>query len=414
MPRRPDARPKKTRHPGVYLLDGRYQLRWTHQVQGQRRDTEVMMPEGATLEEAVAERARRVAAAKAPPPPPPPPGPPTVGAYARSWLERKVPSMKASTADEYARVLAYHVLPALVDERGEVELGDYPLDYVTRAEVERWVTWAERQTRPASREPDAPQVPVARATLLGWWTKVRHLLRDAAAQFQLHDPTLRVKGPRAYDRPVVKELRTLTPDELGTLFDHIADGWHAELYTLSVLGCRPGELYALEWPDIDLERRDITIWRSHYRGIVGTTKTNKTKVIPIPDELLGVLRAHRTRQLREQHPALESGLVFPMTEDGRHYDETGRLIEDRGWHRSPSSALGQLKRASRRAGLPLLVTPQVLRRTVNSLLVDGGVERLVIRSILGHTTDQMTAHYYHAPADKKLAAVTHLERVRKA
>lgn len=414
MPRRADVRPKKTRHPGVYLLDGRYQLRWTIQVQGQRRDTEVMMPAGSTLEEAVAERARRVAAAKAPPPPTPPPGPPTVGDYARSWLERKAPAMKPSTADEYARVLAYHVLPALVDDRGERELGDYHLDEVTRAELERWVTWAERQTRPASRQPDAPRVPVARATLLGWWTKIRHVLRDAAAQYQLPDPTHRVKGPRAYDREPVKELRTLTPAELGTLFDHVADGWHAELYTLSVLGCRAGELYALTWPDVDLERRTITIRRSHYRGLVGTTKTNKTKVIPIPDELLAVLRAHRTRQLRDQHPALETGLVFPMTEDGRHYDEAGRLLEDRGWHRSPSSALGQLKRASKAAGLPIAVTPQVLRRTVNSLLVDSGVERLVIRAILGHTTDQMTAHYYHAPAAAKLAAVTHLERVRKA
>ena len=102
-----------------------------------------------------------------------------------------------------------------------------------------------------------------------------------------------------------------------------------------------------------------------------------------------------------------------MTEDGKHFDVEGRLVEDRGWHRSPSSALGQLKRASRAADLPIDVTPQVLRRTVYSLLVDGGVERLVIRAILGHMSEQMTAHYYHAPAEAKLAAVTHLERVRR-
>lgn len=413
MPRRPTAPPpRKTRHPGVYQLEGRFQIRWTVQVQGQRRDTEIMMPEGTTLEQAVAERARRVTIAKTPPAPPRV-GPPTVGDYVRSWLERKVPAMKPSTADEYARVLAYHVLPATVDAAGEVELGDMPLDLVTRAEVERWVLWAERQTRPRTRAPDSPHVPCARGTLLGWWTKIRHVLRDAAAQYNLPDPTLRVKGPRAYDREVVKELRTLTGDELATLFDHVADGWHAELYTASVLGCRPGELYALKWSDVDLERHTITIRRSHYRGRVGTTKTNKSKVVPLPDRLLEVLRAHRARQVREQHPALETGLVFPMTEDGRHFDADGVLVEDRGWHRSPSSALGQLKRASRAADLPIDVTPQVLRRTVNSLLVDGGVERLVIRAIMGHMTEAMTAHYYNAPADKKLAAVTHLEHVRK-
>lgn len=409
MPRRIEL--KRTRHPGVYQSGDRFVIRWTRQVQGQRKDLSDELPAGMTLEDAISERARRVKESKAPAPPP---GPPTVRGYCESWLERKASGMKLSSAEEYARVIADHILPAPVDAAGKRLLGDYRLDEVTRAEVERWVSYAERARRPASRAPDAPMVLCSRDTLLGWWRKVVQVLRDAAAEHGLADPTLRVKGPKAHGRPAVKEQRTLTPAELLSLFDAVAEGWHAEIYTAAALGCRPGELYALTWPDVDLERRTITIRKSHYKGRVGTTKTGKTRVVPIGDELLGVLRAHRQRLMREQHPALATGLVFPATEDGRRYDDEGRLVEDRGWHRGPSSQLNHLKRASRRAGLPIEVTPRVLRRTVNTLLVNAGVDRLVIRAILGHSSEAMTSTYYHAPNAEKVAAVTTLEQlVRK-
>ncbi len=406
------AGPRKTRYPGVYQLGERFLIRWTRQVQGRRKDFEQLLPEGTTLEQAVTARSSRVQEAKAPPPEPEQPsGPPTVGAYVRSWLRRKLPGMKPSTAEVYVQSLGDHVLPALVDEEGEVTLGDHRLDRVTRAEVERWVLWAERQTRPATRAPDSPRVPCARATLLGWWSKVRQVLKDAAAEYQLPDPTARVQGPRAYEREPVKEQRTLTPSELLALFDHVSESWHAEIYTAAVLGCRAGELYELRWTDVDFERRTITIQRSHHKGRVGTTKTRKKREDPIPDELLGVLKAHRARQMREQHPALSTGLVFPMSEDGQHFDDEGRLVEDRAWHRGSSSARGQLRRASRAANLPIIATPQVLRRTANTLLVDAGVDRLVIRAIMGHSSEAMTAHYYGAKPAEKMAAVTRLEDI---
>lgn len=401
MPRR--AVPRKTRYPGVYQLGDLFVIRWTRQIQGKRTDFSDELPPGTTLESAVATRAERMKAAKDPARPA---GLPTVGAYVQSWLARKAPRMKPSTAEVYAQVLADRVLPVVVHGRA---LEDYRLDHVTRASIEGWIAYAERATRPATRAPDSPMVLCSRATLLGWWTKVRQVFRDAAADHGLPDPTLRVAGPRAYGRTPVKELRTLTPSELLSLFDAVAEGWHAEIYTAAALGCRPGELYALTWTDVDLERRTITIRRSHFKGRVGTTKTGKLRVIPIGNELLGILKAHRTRQVREQHPALSTGLVFPASELGTLSDVNGNVIGDRGWHRSPSAALGHLKRASRRAGLPIEVTPRVLRRTVNTLMVGAGVDRLVIRAILGHSSEAMTATYYQAPDAEKVAAVTRIE-----
>lgn len=52
---------KKTRHPGVYLADGRLVIRWTVQERGRRKDYLETMPDGATLADAVALREKRIA-----------------------------------------------------------------------------------------------------------------------------------------------------------------------------------------------------------------------------------------------------------------------------------------------------------------------------------------------------------------
>lgn len=434
---------RKTRYPGVYQTDDGYLIRWTVQVQGHRKDRSEWLA-GCTLEEAVRVRSERVSSTKtgserppdaptptpAPPHPPLPPPPktaafPTVGAYCRSWLAAKLGAgegqgMKPGAAETYAQVLAQRFLPVAVDEAGVRAMGDHRLDEVTRAHVERWARAAETATRPASRAPDAPRVLCAHATLEGWWTKVRQVLQDAAAEYQLPDPTLRVRGPKGHGRRIVKEQRTLQPDELAALLEAIGDGWHAEVVVDSMIGARAGELYALTWPDIDFGRvvvvdgvrfeGVITIRSSHHRGRRGPTKTYREREVPMPPELRAVLLAHRDRQLREQHPALSTGLVFPASEEGARRGPDGER-HSCGWHRSPDSLRTHLKRASARAGLSFAVTGQVLRRTVNTLLYDAGVRELVIRSILGQVSDRMTAHYYGAPVGERGAAVAKMVRL---
>jgi len=60
------------------------------------------------------------------------------------------------------------------------------------------------------------------------------------------------------------------------------------LYT----GMRAGELAAVEWPDVDFDRRLITVQRS----FDGPTKSDRVRYVPILDPLLPVLRAWRLRQ----------------------------------------------------------------------------------------------------------------------
>src|SRR5690606_31455927 len=127
-----------------------------------------------------------------------------------SWLARNLPRMKPSSRDSYAQILEDHVLPFFHEQM---------VDQIRRSDVERWVVWAEAQERPKTRAADSPTVPYSRDTLGGWWTKLKQILRDAAAEYGLPDPTLRVRGPTAYGRERVHETRTLTEAELVTLFE---------------------------------------------------------------------------------------------------------------------------------------------------------------------------------------------------
>ena len=61
-------------------------------------------------------------------------------------------------------------------------------------------------------------------------------------------------------------------------------------------GCRSGELYALKWTDIDLQGRTISIskaWSS--KNGIGPTKTQRSRVVPISNDLLDFLKELRIK-----------------------------------------------------------------------------------------------------------------------
>jgi integrase len=137
----------------------------------------------------------------------------------------------------------------------------------------------------------------------------------------------------------------------------------------------------------------VHIRRSVWRGKVGTTKTHDPRQVALTNQMRAVLRDHRQRLVREQHPGLEPGLVFPATHGG---------------HRIAQSLLKTLRLVGEAVGIPTRVTPQVLRRTVNTLLLEAGVSAVVIRSQMGHASAQMTSRYAGIHQEAKMAAVERL------
>ena len=370
---------KKTRYPGLYRLpDGRFRIRATakNPRTGKMCDAIRTLKAGTSEEEAVmallalkqSQREDRVKLNLSSQ---------FVTDYGVLWLGRKARRLKPSVADRYERALGRFILP---------RLGGIRLDQISRDHVEGWVAWSERATMKDGRL-------YAKETVMGWWRILRTMLRDAAAELNLpNDPTYRVMAPkpRLIRR---REMRTLSPADLEALLDAVktfCPDRYAEVYLLAFTGMRAGELYALIWDDIDEANTRILIRRSVWKGKVTGTKTDEPREAALTEPIVDVLRAHREHLIRIQHRGLATGLVFPA---------------DTGVHRMPQSLHKPLDLAAEAAGIDVKVTAQVLRRTFNTLSLEFGVDRIVLRSQMGHSSEEMTRRYAGIPIGAKCKAV---------
>jgi integrase len=113
----------------------------------------------------------------------------------------------------------------------------------------------------------------------------------------------------------------------------------------------------------------------------------------MPAVLVGVLREHRLRLIRDQHPGVDSGFVFPSDNGKMRFPQSARKVYE--------LLMGALSHDIR-------VGPQVLRRTMNTLLVKAGVDRIILRAMMGHTSEAMTQRYAGVDLKDKHEAISRL------
>ena len=360
---------KKTRYPGIQSLgDGSYRVRlkWRDPKTGKAREVDRTFEGLASPAEASGRREELRAQLEA--------GELEtksrirVKDYAHSWLNTKLPTLKPSTANRYATALDLHALPCI---------GEMYMDAVEHADIIRM--------RDELAERLAP------ATVNGALRVLRTMFKDAVVELDLpRDPTTRAKAlteARADDDP-----NCLTGEQLAQLLAavHRISPQHYPLFrTLAETGMRISEATSLKWEDIDEKRGVIAIRRSHWRGRVGTTKTNRTRTVPMMPELAQVLAEHRRRLLGAQAPGLAAGWVFPS--------KLGTL-------RAHSALNKPLAAALAAAGIEQRFSVHGFRRTFNNLLRQATTGE-VVRSMTGHVTERMTEHYSHAGANEKRTAV---------
>lgn len=374
---------EKTRDPGVFKLpDGKFWLRITTTCPrtGKQLEATRTLPAGTPRSELlrayVALKDSLVQATAVPPA-----SQLSVSDYCERWLEVRSTRLRALTAERYVDVLDRHILP---------HLGQLRLDRVTRRDVEVWAAWAEKATKPAGGE-------YSGQTLLSWWRLLCQVLKDAAAEFGLIDPTFRVRPPEKRTAPR-REQRTMGPEQFHRFLEEARKSTpdrFAEIATLAMTGMRAGEVYGLQWSDIDEVRGIIRVQRSASHGRVTLTKTGDPREVALPEILRDLLRAHRRHLVETQHRGLASGIVFPA---------------DHGGHRIPQSLHKVTKELAKKCGIDVLVGPQVLRRTFNTLMLRAGVDGVTLRAMMGHTTEAMTQRYAGVPVAQKQEAVARLLR----
>lgn len=73
-------------------------------------------------------------------------------------------------------------------------------------------------------------------------------------------------------------IKIYQPEEMQTILDALPDKWIPFAAIWAFAGCRASEIHRLDWKDIDLEERHITVESSK-------SKTGKRRVVPISDNL---------------------------------------------------------------------------------------------------------------------------------
>jgi integrase len=204
-----------------------------------------------------------------------------------------------------------------------------------------------------------------------------------------------------------RELEILSPAQVAAVLAALADHYLYPIASLALAtGMRRGELLALQWSDVDLERAVVRVEHSVEETKAGLrVKPPKTKRgrrnIGLPAEAAVMLREHRKR-LIELRLALGQGgpptLVFSTVE--------GEML-------SPNSVSRSWRQTCKARKLPR-VQFHALRHTHASTLIRAGVDVLTISRRLGHSSASMTLDVYgHLMEGADAAAAKAIEGVLK-
>jgi integrase len=175
--------------------------------------------------------------------------------------------------------------------------------------------------------------------------------------------------------------------EAEKLIEGAEGEWRTMILVATRTGMRMGELLGLRWDDVDLSAGRINVRQSYVQGVFGLPKSGKPREIPLGDEVIETLRAHRHER---------GSLVF--CDAGGNVLTAGRLA----W---------PLKRALKRAGLREIGW-HVLRHTFASHLAMRGVPLKAIQELLGHASIVTTMRYAHLAPHVARDAVRLLDRAR--
>ncbi len=200
-----------------------------------------------------------------------------------------------------------------------------------------------------------------------------------------------------------KRFRTLTDTEMFAILDHQCRDRH--LWALALYGLRRGEIAGLRWPHVDLKAKTVSILENRVtigkEIVTGTPKSKASaRTLPMPDEVVDLLRAARKRQAEERLAFGEGygpGEHVACDEMGRPYHPNlltsrwGRMLDELGIER---------------------VRLHDARHSCGTLMHLRGVPIAVIAAWLGHASAAFTmAVYAHSQDDALKGAASSFGRV---
>lgn len=287
----------------------------------------------------------------------------TIGEWLTRWLASHHADgrINEKVHVRYQGIVNGHIIPAI----GSLELKDLRSTHIAQLKS-RWLSRGNR----------GGEEPLSAASVYKHLVMLRRALAEAVRLGLIaRNPADAVSKP---SRVKQREQRALTEEEITLLLTSAAGSrYDAPIRFTLASGLRLGELLALEWADVDLDKRLV-----HVRG----TKTAKSRrTVELSAVTVSTLRAHRQRQRRDRlrrGPVWEEhGLVFASTRGTpwfqRMFYRDYRLVVDRSGIAEPAS-----------------VTWHTLRHTAATQWLRHGADVFSVSRRLGHASAAFTMDVY--------------------
>ena len=283
------------------------------------------------------------------------------------WLDATRDRLALRTAERYASIVKLHVVPVV----GNVRLSKLTADHLRRIYKTIKEKGLSNQT--------CLHVHRALHTALQYGVREERILSENVAG--------RVKAPAVERRepaPVSREqIRFLMAAARGTPLE-------VPIAVAAVTGLRRGELLALRWQHVDLDKGSLFVAASleHSRAASGRirfkgpkSKTSR-RVIPLAPECVMLLRSHKAQQEEERGFAgdafVDNDLVFPNP-DGTPWP--------------PDTFTAQFSQLAKSVGMRGFRFHD-LRHAFASLTLGDGASIKEVQTLLGHSSPVVTLSVY--------------------
>jgi integrase len=303
-----------------------------------------------------------------------------LGTYLVKWLEAAEATIRPATWHRYQRLIVRHMIPAL---------GSVPLAKLTPLHVQDFY---------------ADKLMTLSPGTVGMVHAVLHRALSQAVKWQML--TRNVCDAVDVPQPGKPELSVWTARQARAFLEGTANDPYAALWRLALTtGMRQGELLALLWDDVDLERGTLAVRRTLTIGkdgryTVGEPKSaSGRRSIALPPSCIAALRRHRARQNERR------------LQWGEAWQETGHVFDrGDGARLSVPTMAGAFHRLIRQLGLPRIRFHD-LRHTSATLALAEGVHPKIVAERLGHSNVGMTLNKYsHVSMDMQREAADRLDK----
>jgi len=171
-------------------------------------------------------------------------------------------------------------------------------------------------------------------------------------------------------------------------------------------GLRRGELLALQWKNIDLDRKVIIVKHKLVRAKMGTpeylqdgTKTNKGRIVSFSEQMrLDIIKWKETQQFEKESNIYEDNDLVIATQNGKFV--------------SVDNFSGTFRKTLKASKIEKELSFHALRHTHATLMLKAGVQMKIVSDRLGHSSIKTTMDKYaHLLPSMDSDAVEKFERL---